>query len=369
MTTPEEIKSLESYRDVVVGKRNRLREALIIETDESVRFKYEQEIASLEGKLDDINKQLSEAFDLGSESGESLLREKVRNLNLTEPMGRLHLVNCNRQDLRDRFEAGFDHRQKNLKAANHYYFLSSCPRQMPPSLGERMVYELLGDLLDDGKQAVFCRFNKLKYDRIEIKKLPIGLSLEKSQELFLKFAAANFDWPEQTSFEQAAAQNLFPKPHYRYSILPFSLRKNEWKDFFPEYFDWIAAQLAQRPPGGPTLMLFFVFYLDDLHLHYNPATGHCSDEKSAAILQALDGLAQRHPAAGHFYPLMPVFNTDLRDWFSDLGENNPARIDPVLNTLTHSLPQEEKEQYVKQKSLNMARVEIVQEIVFETYNK
>lgn len=369
MYTPEEIKGIERNRELLVEKTNRLRAALIIETDENVRFKYEKELAVLERELHDIKKQRSEAYDLSSPSGQSVLREKVRNLSLTEPMGRLHLINCNRQELRDRFEAGFDHRQNNLKAKNHYYFLTSCPKQMPPSLGERMVYELLGDLLDDGKQPVFCRFNKLEYDRLEIKKLPIGYSLEKSQELFLKFAAAHFEWPEHTAFEQAATQNLFPKPSYQYSILPLSLRKNEWKDFFPAYFDWIADHLARRAPGGPTLMLFFIFYLEDLHLHCDPETKHCTDEKSAAILRALDELAQRHPAAGHFYPLMPVHQTDLRDWFSDLGENNPARIDPVLHTLANSLPPTEKEQYDKDESLNMARVEIVQEIVFETYNK
>lgn len=369
MYTPEEIKGLERRRELLVDKINRLREARILATDENIRIKYDYEIQELEGELADVCKQRSEIYDLSAPSGQMILREKVLELSLTEPMGRLHLVNCNRQDLRDRFEAGFEHRQNNLQAKNHYYFLSSCSKQMPPSLGERMVYELLGDLLDDGKHAVFCRFNKQKYDRVEIKKLPIGYSLEKSQELFLKFAAANFEWPEHTAFEQAAAQNLFPKPDYHFSIVPLSLRKNEWKDFFPAYFDWIAGHLAQRAPGGPTLMLFFIFYLDDLHLHYDPATGHCSDEKSAAILRALDGLVQRHPAAGHFYPLMPVLQTDLRDWFSDLGENNPARIEPVLNTLANSLPPEEKEQYVRQKSLNMARVEIVQEIVFETYNK
>jgi hypothetical protein len=369
MTTPEEIKGLERRRDLLVDKINRLKEARIIATDESVRFKYDCDIAEAEGELADVRKQISEALDLGTPSGQSVLREKLLDLSLNEPMGRLHLVNCNRQDLRDQFAAGFDHRQDTLKAANHYYFLSSCPKQMPPSLGERMVYELLGELLDDGKEPVFCRFNKRQHDRIEIKNLPIGYSLEKSQESFRKFMAATFDWPEQTTLEQAAARNLFPNPHYRFSILPFGLKKNEWKDFFPAYFDWIAEQLAKRAPGGPTLMLFFIFYLDNLHLHYAPETKICSDEKSAAILQALDGLAERHPAAEHYYPLTPVQDTDLRDWFFDLGENNPARIDPVLKTLAHSLPAEEKAMYDKNKTLNMDRIEIVQEIVFETYNK
>lgn len=367
--TPEEIKGLERRRDLLVDKFNRLHNARLLATDENVRIKYDYDIAEAEGELADVRKQLSDAYDLGSPSGQTLLREKVLDLDLTEAMGRLHLVNCDRQELRDRFEEGFEHRQNTLKAPNHYYLLSSCPSQMPPSLGERMVYELLGDLLDDGKRPVFCRYNARKHDRVDLKKLPIGISLEKSQELFRKFLAAHFEWPVNTDFEHALAQNLFPKPNYAFSILPFCLRKSEWKDFFPDYFDWIAQQLARRAPGGPTLLLFFIFYLDDLHRHYDPDTQTCSDEKSAAILAALDAVVERHPAAGHFYPLLPVSKTDLRDWFFDLGETNPASLRPVFDTLANSLPTDEKENYQRHERLNMDRVEIVQEIVFEAYNQ
>ncbi|MBX2893597.1 MAG: hypothetical protein KF734_21965 [Saprospiraceae bacterium] len=366
--TPDEIKRLEARRNLLAEKVGRLRDARILATDENEKFKYDHNIAEAELELTDVKKQLADAYDLGTESGQSFLREKVLDLSLTGEMGRLHLVNCDRLDLRDRFEAGFDHRQNTLKAPNHYYFLSSCPSQMPPSLGERMVYELLGELLDDGKNPVFCRYNARNHDRVDLKKLPIGITLEKSQELFRKFLAAHFDWPIHTDLPHALAQNLFPKPNYAFSILPFSLRKAEWRDFFPEYFDWIAQQLAQRPPGGPTLLLFFVVYLDDLHRHYDPATQTCSDEKSAAILTALDALVERHPAAGHFYPLLPVPETDLRDWFFDLGETNTARLRPVLDTLANALPPDERELY-RQKLLNMNRVELVQEIVFEAYNK
>ncbi|MEQ1746531.1 MAG: hypothetical protein ABMA02_13960 [Saprospiraceae bacterium] len=151
MTTPEEITGLESRRKLLADKANRLREARIFATDENTKFKYDHDIAEAETELADVKAQLSSAYDLGSETGQSQLREKVLDLVLTEPLGRLHLVNCDRHELRDRFEAGFDQRQNHLHAPNHYYMLSSCPTQMPPSLGERMVYELLGDLLDDGK--------------------------------------------------------------------------------------------------------------------------------------------------------------------------------------------------------------------------
>ena len=250
-----------------------------------------------------------------------------------------------------------------IGAPNHFYFLSACPTQLPPSLGERMVYEMLGELLDESMSAVHCRFDPKNHDRVKLEKLPLGYSLEKSQELFREFCAHWFGWDDKQPFADAIAANRLPLARHKYAVLPFCLRKKEWKPFFPDYFDWMAEQLAQRPPGGPTLLVFLVCYHENLHRE--------RDEKSAEILAAVDALCQKHPNAGHFYPLDPVEESDLRYWFNDLGERNNARINPVLDTLLDSLPPEELQQFRQSaaKLLNMDRVELVQELVFEMYNK
>lgn len=356
----EEHIGLEQELKLVVQKLNALRPALILKTDESEKFKLEYEIQALESRKTALEKALAEAYQLGTDSGKERLRAVVQTLKISEEMGRLHLVNCNRQEVRDRFEDGFDRRQR-TGAANHFYFLSACPTQLPPSLGERMVYELLGDLLDEGPQAVHCRFDPKNHDRVKVEKLPLGYSLEKSQEMFRDFCAKWFGWEDNLAFDAAIAANRLPLARNRYTILPFYLRKKEWKPFFGEYMDWLIAQLAQRPPGGPTLLVFVVLYLDGLHLN--------TDDSLRGIIGTVDDLCAKHAAAGHFHPLEPVHESDLRDWFTDLGERNNARLQPVFDALEKGLPPEELTQYREGKLLNMDRVELVQEVVFEGYNR
>jgi hypothetical protein len=366
--SPEEIKGFEQQRILLAQKLNSLRQALILQTDAAVVFKLETDIAQAEMQLEDLKRSLSEAWNIASESGQTRLREKVRDLKISEPMGRLHLVNCNRQEVRDRFEAGFEHR-KNAGMRNHFYFLSACPTQLPPSLGERMVYELLADLIEEGRETVFIRTDPKNHDRVKLEKLPIGISLEKSQELFREFCAGFFGWTHHQNFEDSLAANRLPLPRHRYTVLPFYLRKKEWKTFFPQYFDWISEQLGKRDPGGPILLVFIVFYHENLHDHFDAATGQISDEKSAGIINALDAICEQHPGAGHFYPLEPVHISDLRDWFADLGEHNPARLQPVETALVEGLPGEELHQFRQSQCLNMDRVELVQELVYAMYNQ
>ncbi len=356
----DEITGFEQELKLILQKLSALRTALIVKTDEAEKFKLEYEIKQLESREIALKKKLADAYDLGTDSGKERLREKINDLKISEAMGRIHLVNCNRRELRDRFEEGFDHRQK-MGAHNHFYFLSACPTQLPPSLGERMVYELLADWLDEGSEVVHCRFDPKNHDRVKIEKLPLGYSVEKSQELFKAFCARWFGWAANEDFNEAVSANKVPKARHKYSVLPFYFRKNEWKPFFAEYFDWMAEQLAKRPKDGPVLMVFIVMYHEDLHRE--------RDEKSEEIISAIDQLCQKYSHAGHFYPLDPVLVSDLRDWFNDLGERNNARLQPVLDTLAEGLPEAELQQLKQSKQLNMDRVELVQELVFELYNQ
>jgi len=363
--TPEEIKGFKSHQDLLVDKLNKLNHAKTIETDASVKFKLEHQIAYLEAELSEIKQKIADAYDLGTESGQNLLLEKIRTLNINEDMGRVHLVNCNRYEVRDRFEESFDRHQQNGHQ-NHFYFLSACKSQLPPSMGERMIYELLGELLDeDSKSAVHCRFDAKKYDRVRLEKLPVGYSLEKSQQRFREFCTNWYGWEEKQDFDAAMQANLLPSPRYQYSILPFFIQKNEYKSFLPEYLDWMMTELGKRPAGGPTLLVFVVFYLEDLHLKYQADTHTVSDPKAAEIVGGIDQLCEKHPNCGHFYPLMPVKKTDVEDWFVDLGIYNTARLDPVFQVLAQGLPPAEAQAYMLTQLLNMNRVELVQELVYK----
>ncbi|MBL7827143.1 MAG: hypothetical protein JNJ57_10960 [Saprospiraceae bacterium] len=363
----EEIQNFVEERRLATAKMGKLRQAYILETNAAVQFKLDIEIKQLETHIADLDQKIAAGYDLGTDSGKERLRRVVANLKISEDMGPEHLVNCNRDEVRERFEMGFDER-RNRGDQNHYYFISACPKQLPPSVGERMIYEWFAEMMDKDPQAVYFRTESINHDRVKLEKFPLGYSLEKSQEMFREFCAEWFRWDDHLSFNAAIAANRLPLDKCRFVVIPFYLRKKDWKPFFPEYFNWIHQKFSARK-GGPVLLFFFVFYHENLHI--------TRDEKSNEILQAIDGLCENYISAldpqaqskGHFYPLMPVEENDLRYWFNDLGEHNDARIDPVIKTLAESLPPEEAELYRRETKFNMDRIEIVQEITFEQYNR
>ncbi|MBP6810383.1 MAG: toll/interleukin-1 receptor domain-containing protein [Saprospiraceae bacterium] len=319
-----------------------------------------QKTATDEFRNRKVMQEEADKFGLDADAWKKLLREKIAFLKISGPLGRVHLVNCNRGDLRDRFSEGFAERQKSA-FRNHFYFLSACPTQLPPSFGERMVYEMLGDLMDENPEGVFCKFEPKNHNRVLLEKLPVGYSLEESKDLFRKFCTGWFSWEKDVSFEKALTENRLPLSKFKYSILPFYLRKKEWRPFVPQYLQWIMEQLNQRTEGGPTVLFFNIFYHENLHRN--------CDARSREIIDAIDKYCESNQAAGHFYPLEPVETDDLRYWFEDLGEMNRARLEPVLKTLELGLEAEDLEQFRRRQKLNMDDVELVQELVFEMWER
>ncbi len=315
----------------------------------------------------DEERERANGYGLNTDSGKQALREVAGKLAITEEMSSVHLVNCNRQEVRDRFAQGFDERKKRGDK-NHYYFLSACPRQMPPSVGERMIYELLGELIEEKPDTVFRQTDESNNDRIIIEKLPVGYNLEESQKQFKRTCARLFKWGKDISIEEGISAGKMPLPNYKYAILPFHIHKSAWKPFVPDYFRWIMEQFDRRT-CGPGVLFFFVMFHENLHR--NP------DRESEAIIRSVDELCEsyfenRDPGCiskGHLYPLHPVSEEDVDMWLMDLGEMKMVRRSPVIEALVSQLPKDEKEQYRNEKTFNMDRVELFQEVVFEIYNK
>jgi hypothetical protein len=396
--TIDEIKGFERERNAIVEKLSSLRLALTVESNAVTKFAYEYEIRDLENRKQEIEKIRKEAYQLGTPIGNERLGEKVRELKNYEPMGTFHLVNCNRRRVRDSFEEAF-YRLKKMQAANHFYFLSACPKQLPCSFVERMVHELLREQIDDGKNPVHFHTDLHNNQRMKFKKLRLGFSEERSQAFFEEDCDSWFGWEKKLSLAQAIAANRLPRARCEYSILPLKLDKKDWKSFFANHFEWMVQQLAARPAGGPTLLVFIVLQIDDLHVGYekkvetirDETTGELKesviesfgDENSEEIIQTINALCQKHPNAEHYYPLLPVEESELVSWINDLGEMNRARIQPVLDTIVEGLTHEELVQYQEIKSteanrptpaqpeqkklLNMDRIELVQELVFDLY--
>lgn len=298
-------------------------------------------------------------YSLHSERGQSLLQEAIAKINIVEKMSLLHTLNCNRDDQKKHFWQRFN-QKKAQKSLEQYYFFSACPTQMPSSFCERMVYETLEEWFEED-QAIFFMENPRKEGRVLFHKLPIRNSLEESKLYFKRFCSKHFRFDDKVDFGDWVVKEL-PKKNYRYVILPFKIHKNEWTDFLPQYFDWIASQFANRGQSGPVIIFFFVIFHDNLHI--------LPDKQSIGIMKEIDYFCSMRPAAAsHEQSLSSVEINHLRNWFMDLGEDNPSRIDLVFDTLKSVLKLEVQELYNVQKKINMADVEIVQELVYKHAEK
>jgi hypothetical protein len=348
---------LEKQLQLLIEKVNRLRAALAVEADVSTKYKYEHDLAVAEAEKRELSEKLSESYNIHSPKGRSLLGEKIRELDFDEQLGPLYLVNVNREQMKDRFWREFDERGKE---SFQFYFISACPTQMPASFSERMIYELIVEELEDKLEAIHCHPRE-NSARLKIHDLPLGRKLEYCQREFAKFLAEYFDLAEAGSLEQLVSQALSTLD-YEYVALVFDLQEHKWKDFLPDYFKWIIRTFAGRRSDAPRFIFFFVLYLEELH-------SEAEQPAKNAILQSLRDIVEQEPAAALLSPLGPVPVSDLRYWFQDVGEKNPAKVDQVLETLAKGLKGKDLEQYRRDNKLNMDDIEELQEIVLEAANK
>ena len=110
--TSQEINGLEKQLELSMQKLNKLKQSYIIikGTDAAREFKMENEIATLEHDIENIKKVLSQKFNFHNQEGSTILEEKIRQINIEEELGIIHLVNCNRGNMRDTFWNEFDER-------------------------------------------------------------------------------------------------------------------------------------------------------------------------------------------------------------------------------------------------------------------
>ncbi|MCB9266456.1 MAG: hypothetical protein H6558_15610 [Lewinellaceae bacterium] len=354
--TFEETTGLEKQLQLLIQKLGKLREQhiLIQGTDAAREFLLDNQIVQAEQEAETIKQKLAARYNIYSQEGESLLAQKVAELNIEEELGAIHRVDCDRREMRRRFWKAFE---EQLSLAYHYYFISACLTQMPPSFAERMIYELIHEELDDDEQGILC-LRRDKDQRVQIQPLPLRRNLAKSQQEFRAFFARHFEFSGEQEFDTFLRTGL-PRLPYRYVAMVFELHEGKWEDFLPEYFQWIIDAFSSPNKDVPSFVFFFVLYVDNLH----------REEKRTArqnqIVQALQAMETHNRSAVHLSPLQPVPVSDLQAWILDRGERNAGRIEELINLLARGLPPEDQEQYHLQQLLNMDDIERLQEIVYK----
>jgi hypothetical protein len=355
--TYEEINGLEKQLELSMRKLDKLKHTYILikGTDASKEFKMENEIAELENDIQEIKKTLSSKFNFHNQEGSTILEEKIRQLNIEDELGILHLVNCNRKTMIGKFWEEFDEKENEHF---QFYFISACNTQMPHSFSERMIYEIIIEELEEEEEAIHVH-RHTESSRIKIYDLPSGRKIERSQKEFIKFFGKYFKFKETEDFDTFLKTGI-PNMEYEYVAIVFEVVETEWKDYYQEYFQWIIEKFTATHDAVPKFLFFFVTYLEGLH--DNP-------QSKAPITNVFSQIAENNLTATHLSPLQPVKLIDVKDWIRKIGERNPVKIQEVIDTLTKGLNPEKRKLLQDKQLLNMADMERLQELVYKIANE
>lgn len=353
----KEFGGLERQLALLIEQTNRLRAALVIETDVSVKFKYEEQIRENEFKINELKAKLSKIHNLHGNSGAQLLLQKMDSIDLgIDEMGEQDLVNVNREAERQRFYQQFEHL---LKSNFQFYCISGCPTQMPHSFSEWAVLEIAFEELEEELSAIWYR-RREESNRVQIFQLPVGRNLEKSKKDFKKFFAREFKFKPHVTFDKYIETGL-PALPYEYVAFVFDFDGTNWLPFHKAYLQWIIDTFQHPHENMPTFVFFFVLTRSSLH---DKVEGEYSAD---AMVKDLDELAHSNEATAHISPLRPVPVLDLERWFRQLGERNPARIEEVIELMVKGLKPKDSRLFRDKQLLNMDDIERLQELIYEWY--
>jgi hypothetical protein len=321
-------------------------------------FKLEEDIVLLETQVEELKKEIAAAYGLDSESGQTVLAEKIKQLSITEDIGAIHLVNCNRENIADNFWEAFD-LKLDSEIPFQFYFVTACPTQQPDSFTERMIIEIVLDELDEEEDAILCL--RGVNNRLILEDLPLGRNIERSQKAFAKYFSQRFDLGDKT-MEQYLETGL-PKLEYDYVATIFEVFADKWKDFSKDYLNWIIEQFKSPNAKVPTFLFFFVVYIYDLHKD-------TVKKELEAIKSELQALQLQHlEIATLLKTLTPVPRNLVESWVRDLGERNQAKVEEVVDTLVSGLKYQARQQYDKDRTFDMTDIERFQELVFKIKNQ
>ncbi|MEL7194743.1 MAG: hypothetical protein AAFO96_19985 [Bacteroidota bacterium] len=286
---------------------------------------------------------------------ETELVRMIRRLNLDEQLGAWHLVNCNRTHASEKFWQAFEEKEG---LPFQFYFILSCPTQQPNSFVERVIYEIIEEILDDDSQAI--NYERDSFDRLKLKPLPLGKLKGTSPKKLKKYFSERFEMniKDFESFLETGS----PPLRYRYVISAFQLSERKWKeDNMKQYLEWMIQNFQSSNWSHDTQFIFFINFL--AAKAYLPE----APPPLPSMRSVLNGLSDAYEACTLIDPLRPVPQEDLVDWFRDLGARNHADIRDIIDVVVRTLSADDQQVFQTHQQLNMEEIEQLQELVFQIY--
>ncbi len=311
-----------------------------------------------------INKSILSFVQLWS-SGDagSILDKAIAALPVHKDadLGLIQRVNCDRIKPVRKFNQTFESK-KQARQPFQFYFLCGCPNEMPDSLAERLLYEIIDKEGLDVQSSVHYLFAEEKDKRARIENLPLGIDLAGSKKKFKEYVQKRFAFANTDSFE-AFVETGLPRLPYKFVFTVFKMGESEWEDAEEDiigYLQWTTDTFKTAHPDVPTFLFFFVFEFRRLYdaEHIKP--------QHAAILKQLEQFCEAS-ASSIFREIIPIKDMHLADWLSKLGVDNPNDSSRLVEALGQTLKAEDRLTIDGERRFHMKDVQPVQSRIIETF--
>ena len=198
----------------------------------------------------------------------------ISELELSE-IGTISLVNCNRNTSFTSFKSFF---RQHKTIPFQFYFIVGCPSQEPDSFAERLIYEVIDDVLVGEDSAIdFVRWKEnvagVEVERVDIPSLPIGMDVDKSQLKFKKDFGKRLQRFNMTdvSLEDFVNEKAAQLP-YNYFTFLYQLEADDWEsDVTTQYLEWVVETFKKNKANQPTFLFYIVVNMENAHIQKQDA--------------------------------------------------------------------------------------------------
>lgn len=284
----------------------------------------------------------------------------IADLDLSE-LGTISLVNCNRNNSYNSFKSFFRQHQK---LPFQFYFILGCPTQEPDSFAERLVYEVIEEVLVGEDTAIdFIREKEIvegvEVERVNIPTLPIGMDADKSQLKFKKDFGRRLQRFNMTdvSVEDFVNEKAAQLP-YDYFTFIYQLEADSWEtDVTPQYLQWIVETFKKNKVQQPTFLFYIVVNMENAYI-----------QKREDIVTDMQNILNTHQDSCTLIDgFTPIQGTDISRWVRERGERSQAKIDDLVKKFTNNLALKGK--LKSDNTVDMCDVEQLQAKIFAHFMK
>ena len=285
-------------------------------------------------------------------------------LSKNAELGVLQLVNCDRRAPHNQFKRAFK-AKITAKQPVQFYFISGCPNEMPNSLAERIVYEIIEDESLELNGSIDFPFSEGTFKRVKIENLPLSIAdVAASKKKFKEYIQKRFAFADADTFERFIETGI-PKLPYAYVATVFQITESDWEDAEVEMFDylqWLMDTFQTAHPKVPTFLFLFALHFRNLD---SPKK---VNDTTLSILQNLDAFCKKNDTT-LFRGLEPIKDLHFEDWLSRLGVVNPNDIEALTNAMSDGLKPENKLSIDGARRFYMKDVEPVQMKVIQAFRQ